>query len=102
MRGGRGHRADSDVKKGSCLCHCHLGWGPMRPLCPALRIMGLGMRGGLAVFMVGALLVLALLKAMVDSENSVGSSSRNPSTCLKIPTTKPTGNTPHGAFQPYK
>lgn len=39
---------------------------------PALRTMGLGARGGWAVFLVGALLVLALLKAVVDSEDPAG------------------------------
>nr|KAF6343765.1 transmembrane protein 123 [Pipistrellus kuhlii] len=47
--------------------------------------MGLGSRGGWAVFLVGALLALALLKAVVDSEvpavtNTTSKSSAKPST----------------------
>ncbi|KAF6334487.1 transmembrane protein 123 [Rhinolophus ferrumequinum] len=57
--------------------------------------MGLGARGGLAFFIVGALLVLALLKVAVDSEDSGGSSSRNPSILLENPSTETTGNTTH-------
>ncbi|KAF6334489.1 transmembrane protein 123 [Rhinolophus ferrumequinum] len=52
--------------------------------------MGLGARGGLAFFIVGALLVLALLKVAVDSEDSGGSSSRNPSILLENPSTETT------------
>nr|XP_019568231.1 PREDICTED: porimin [Rhinolophus sinicus] len=73
----------------------HHGWRPTRPPHPALRTMGLGARGGLAFFIVGALLVLALLKVAVDSEDSGGSSSGNPSVLVENPTTEPTGNTTH-------
>lgn len=52
--------------------HRHLGRRPTRPPHPALRTMGLGTRGGLSFFILGALLVLALLKAAVDSEESAG------------------------------
>lgn len=38
----------------------------------ALRTMGLGSRGSLALFIVGALVVLALLKAAVDSADTEG------------------------------
>ncbi|XP_006094727.1 porimin isoform X1 [Myotis lucifugus] len=55
--------------------------------------MGLGARGGWAVFIVGTLLVLALLKVVVDSEDPAGSSSRQPSTFSHTSTTEPTGNT---------
>lgn len=50
----------------------HLGWKPTRPPHPALGTMGLGARGGWAFFIVGALLVLALLKVAVDSDASEG------------------------------
>ncbi|XP_039737871.1 porimin [Pteropus medius] len=57
--------------------------------------MGLGSRGSLALFIVGALLVLALLKAAVDSADTEGSSNGNLSTVLKTSTIEPAGNTPH-------
>ncbi|KAM5224196.1 porimin isoform 2-T2 [Hipposideros larvatus] len=57
--------------------------------------MGLGARGGWAFFIVGALLVLALLKVAVDSDASEGSSSRNPSVLLANLTAETTGNNPH-------
>ncbi|XP_036180473.1 porimin [Myotis myotis] len=55
--------------------------------------MGLGARGSWAVFIVGTLLVLALLKVVVDSEDPAGSSSGQPSTFSHTSTTQPTGNT---------
>ncbi|XP_019487812.1 PREDICTED: uncharacterized protein LOC109376361 [Hipposideros armiger] len=73
----------------------HLGWKPTRPPHPALRTMGLGARGGWAFFIVGALLVLALLKVAVDSDASEGSSSRTPSVLLANLTAETTGNNPH-------
>lgn len=44
-----------------------LGGGAARPPRPALGTMGVGARGAWAALILGALLVLALLKAAVDS-----------------------------------
>ncbi|XP_011384369.1 uncharacterized protein LOC105309855 [Pteropus vampyrus] len=65
--------------------------GTHEAVAPALRTMGLGSRGSLALFIVGALLVLALLKAAVDSADTEGSSNGNLSTVLKTSTIEPAG-----------
>lgn len=70
----------------------HHGWRPTRPPHPALRTMGLGARGGLAFFIVGALLVLALLKVAVDSEDSGGKWLRESPTPVSGKSALPSGS----------
>ncbi|XP_014640739.1 PREDICTED: porimin-like [Ceratotherium simum simum] len=57
--------------------------------------MGLGTRGGWAVLMLGALLLLALLKVAVDSSDSGGS----PNSTVKSVLLQNSSATPPGEFK---
>ncbi|XP_073096113.1 porimin [Manis javanica] len=84
------------VRRGcSCSRSLRLGWGPTRPRRPALGTMGLGARGGWAVLILGALLVLALLKATEVSRDLEGSANTKNPVLLENSSAKPTETTSH-------